>query len=176
LSATKNIPDSVLQKLKNRAKQEGVDFQQMLTRYGLERMLYRLSQSPHSRSFLLKGAMLFHLWFDMPHRPTSDVDMLGYGDHGLDTLADIFKEICAIECEDGIIFDPETVKAEEIRKDSNYEGVRVTFQGFINRVRCPIQVDIGYGDAVTPQALEVDYPVLLQDMPSPRYAHIPSTR
>lgn len=163
----KNISDSVLAKLKNKAKQENVDFQQMLTRYGLERMLYRLSKSEHAQSFLLKGAMLFNLWFDMPHRPTTDVDMLGFGTHGLDTLAEIFKEVCDVKCEDGIIFDPETVKAEEIRKDSNYEGVRVTFQGLINRVRCPIQVDVGYGDAVTPHALAVDYPVLLPDMPGP---------
>ncbi|CAH0310452.1 hypothetical protein SRABI118_04765 [Massilia sp. Bi118] len=163
----KNVSDSVLAKLKTKAKQENVDYQQMLTRYGLERMLYRLSRSEHARSFLLKGAMLFNLWFDMPHRPTTDVDMLGFGTHGLDALANIFKDVCAVACEDGIVFDPGTVQAEEIRKDANYEGVRVTFLGLINRVRCPIQVDIGYGDAVTPQALEIDYPVLLADMPSP---------
>jgi len=173
LNAMKNISASVLARLKTRARAEGVDFQQMLTRYGLERMLYRLSRSPHAGSFLLKGAMLFNLWFDMPHRPTTDVDMLGYGNHGLDTLADIFKEVCGVACEDGIAFDPDTVKAEEIRKDANYEGVRITFFGFIDKVRCPVQVDIGYGDAVTPAALDVEYPVLLSSLPSPRLLAYP---
>lgn len=167
MSAVKNVSASVLAKLKSKAREDGVEFQQMLTRYGLERMLYRLSQSAHARSFLLKGAMLFNLWFDMPHRPTTDVDMLGYGDPGLDTLAEIFKKVCEIACEDGVAFDPGTVKAEEIRKDANYEGVRVTFLGFIDKVRCPIQVDVGYGDAVTPEALDVEYPVLLSDLPRP---------
>lgn len=103
----------------------------------------------------------------MPHRPTSDVDMLGYGDHGLEALARIFQDVCAIDVDDGIVFDAETVKAEEIRKESNDAGVRVTFFGFINKARCPVQVDVGYGDAVTPQADQVAYPVLLSDMPVP---------
>ena len=117
--------------------------------------------------------MLFNLWFDMPHRPTKDVDMLGYGDHGLDALAEIFKEVCGIFVDDGIVFNAETVNAIEIRKDSNYEGVRVTFTGLIDNVRCPIQIDIGYGDAVTPQADHVEYPVLLPDMPKPTLCAYP---
>lgn len=130
-------------------------------------MLYRLSISDHAGAFLLKGAMLFNLWFDIPVRPTTDVDMLGYGDHGLDTLQTIFRDICTIQADDGIVFDPDTVEAAEIRKESNYAGVRVTFIGLIDKVRCPFQVDIGYGDAVTPGAEDVACPVLLDDMPSP---------
>lgn len=167
MSVVRNVSESVLAKLRNKARQDGIELQQLITRYGLERMLYRLSQSAFSGAFLLKGAMLFNLWFDMPHRPTTDVDMLGYGNHGLEQLADIFRQVCGLPCADGIVFDPDTVKAEEIRKDANYEGVRVTFTGLIGRVRCPIQVDIGYGDAVTPGALDVDYPVLLPEMPYP---------
>ena len=167
MNAPKNLPQSVLARLKNTARDAHLEYQQVLTRYGLERMLYRLSVSEHAGAFLLKGAMLFNLWFDIPARPTTDVDMLGYGEHGLDTLEEIFKEICAITVDDGIVFDADTVKAAEIRKESNYAGVRVTFTGLIGKVRCPIQVDIGYGDAVTPGAEDVAYPVLLADMPSP---------
>lgn len=158
---------SILTRLKNKAQEEGVEYQQMLTRYGLERMLYRLSQSRHAESFLLKGAMLFNLWFDMPHRPTRDVDLLGFGSHGPEALVQIFSEVCEIHVDDGIVFDAKTVKSAEIRKESNYEGVRVTFLGLIDNVRCPIQIDIGYGDAVTLEADQVEYPVLLNDMPKP---------
>ena len=167
MNMTRNMPQSVLARLKNAAKDAHLEYQQVLTRYGLERMLYLLSISEHAGAFLLKGAMLFNLWFDIPVRPTTDVDMLGYGEHGLDTLEEIFKDICAIEADDGIVFDADTVKAAEIRKESNYAGVRVTFTGLIDRVRCPIQVDIGYGDAVIPGAEEVTYPVLLAGIPSP---------
>lgn len=167
MSSAKNLPQSVLARLKNKAREANTEYQQVLTRYGLERMLYRLSISEHAGAFLLKGAMLFNLWFDIPVRPTTDVDMLGYGEHGLDTLKAIFRNICNIAADDGIVFDAATVDAAEIRKESNYAGVRVTFIGFIDKVRCSIQVDIGFGDAVTPGAEAVDYPVLLDDMPSP---------
>ncbi|MFC7518600.1 nucleotidyl transferase AbiEii/AbiGii toxin family protein [Herbaspirillum sp. GCM10030257] len=163
----KHGAQSVLARLKNKAKEEGIEYQQVLTRYGLERMLYRLSQSRHVDSFLLKGAMLFNLWFDMPHRPTRDVDLLGFSSHGLEALVIIFREVCEIDADDGIVFDAKTVKSAEIRKESNYEGVRVTFLGLIDNVRCPIQIDIGYGDAVIPEAEQVEYPVLLNDMPKP---------
>lgn len=167
MNSEKNLPQSVLARLKNTAREAKFEYQQVLTRYGLERMLYRLSISEHAHAFLLKGAMLFNLWFDIPVRPTTDVDMLGYGDHGLDTLKDIFREVCTIVADDGIVFDADTVEAAEIRKESNYAGVRITFTGYIDKVRCPIQVDIGYGDAVTPGADEVEYPVLLAGMPRP---------
>jgi len=173
LNAPRNLPQSVLARLRNTARETKVEYQQVLTRYGLERMLYRLSVSEHASAFLLKGAMLFNLWFDIPVRPTMDVDMLGYGEHGLDTLQAIFQDICAIEVDDGILFDALTVKAAEIRKESNYAGVRVTFTGFIDKVRCPIQVDIGYGDAVTPGAEQVTYPVLLAGMPGPALGAYP---
>lgn len=167
MNMQKRGAQSILARLKNKAQEEGVEYQQMLTRYGLERMLYRLSQSRHVDSFLLKGAMLFNLWFDMPHRPTRDVDLLGFGRHGLEALVLIFREVCEIHVDDGIVFDAKTVKSAEIRKESNYEGVRVTFLGLIDNVRCPIQIDIGYGDAVTLEADQVEYPVLLNDMPKP---------
>jgi Nucleotidyl transferase AbiEii toxin, Type IV TA system len=99
----------------------------LLTRFALERLLYRLSISPHRERLLLKGALLFDLWFDEPHRPTRDADFLGFGPADLPTLTATFREICAIDIDDGIAFDPTSVNAQEIRKDANYAGIRMVF-------------------------------------------------
>ena len=163
----RNIAASVRARLLDRARQDRVDFNLMLTRYALERMLYRLSTSEWSNAFLLKGALLFDLWFDEPHRPTRDTDLLGFGFAGLDDLTTIFHGVCTQPCDDGMLFDPESARAAEIRKDANYEGVRVTLRATLDGARCAIQVDIGYGDAVTPAAENVVFPVVLKDMPPP---------
>ncbi|WP_332879393.1 nucleotidyl transferase AbiEii/AbiGii toxin family protein [Massilia sp. S19_KUP03_FR1] len=167
MKTTKNIAASVRARLLDRARQDRVDFNLMLTRYALERMLYRLSTSEWSNAFLLKGALLFDLWFDEPHRPTRDIDLLGFGSAGMDDLTTVFQGVCTQPCDDGLVFDPESVRAVEIRKDANYEGVRVTLRGTLDGARCAIQVDIGYGDAVTPAAENVRFPVVLDDMPQP---------
>lgn len=167
MSATKNVGASVRARLLNRARADKVDFNLMLTRYALERLLYRLSASAWSNEFLLKGALLFDLWFDQPQRPTRDIDLLGFGAAGLDHLTTVFQEVCQYACEDGMEFDPASVRATEIRKDANYEGVRVTLVGALDGARCAIQVDVGYGDAVTPAADRVQFPVVLKDMPQP---------
>lgn len=122
----------------------------MLTRYSLERLLYRLAVSEHRDSFLLKGALLFDLWYDVPLRPTRDIDLLGFGMAEIPYLFKVFEDLCAIEVEDGISFDAATINAEEIRKDANYSGIRVTLIGTIDSAKCTVQVDVGYGDAVTP--------------------------
>jgi hypothetical protein len=139
-----------------------------LTRFALERLLYRLSVSRYREQFLLKGALLFDLWFDEPHRPTRDADFLAFGLPDLSAMATTFREICALEAEDGIAFDPTSVEAQEIRKEANYAGIRITLTGSLDRARCPVQADIGFGDAVTPAPEETDYPVLLNDLPTPR--------
>ena len=130
-------------------------------------MLYRLSISKQRDQFLLKGALLFDLWFDVPHRPTHDADFLGFGSAEIPHIEEIFRDICRIEVEDGIAFQPDTVKAAEIRKEANYAGVRVTLQGMLDSARCPVQIDIGFGDAVVPGPDEVHYPVILGEMPEP---------
>jgi hypothetical protein len=167
MSAAKNIGASVRARLLNRARADKVDFNLMLTRYALERLLYRLSVSGWSNEFLLKGALLFDLWFDQPQRPTRDIDLLGFGPAGLDHLTTVFQEICGQACDDGIEYDQASVRAVEIRKDANYEGVRVTLLGTLDGARCAIQIDVGYGDAVTPAADNVLFPVVLEDMPRP---------
>ena len=112
--------------------------------------------------------MLFDLWFDIPHRPTRDADFLGFGSAELPHIEGIFREICAIETHDGVTFQPDTVHAAEIRKEANYAGVRVMLLGVIDGARCQIQIDIGFGDAVTPGPEDVEYPVMLSEFAAPK--------
>lgn len=164
-----NPPASVQARLLNRARSEGRDYSQVLTRYGLERLLYRLSISAHAENFLLKGALLFDLWFDVPLRPTRDIDLLGFGLAELPHVMQVFREICEIGVgvDDGVRFDPESVTADEIRNEASYAGIRVKLEGRLGQQRCPVQIDIGYGDAVTPEAETAEYPVLLENSPAP---------
>ena len=165
---------SVRARLLNLAKAQGVDFNEVLVRFALERILYRLSQSPHAERFLLKGALLFTLWYDMPHRATRDVDLLGFGASDLDAITRTFRDIAAIDVNDGITFDPASVSAEEIRRDAGYGGVRVILGGELARARCRTQIDIGFGDAVTPGPIDSVYPVLLDELPAPRLRTYPT--
>ncbi|MCH8549479.1 MAG: nucleotidyl transferase AbiEii/AbiGii toxin family protein [Balneolaceae bacterium] len=164
----RNVAASVRARLLNRARETSKDFSLVLTRYAIERLLYRISVSKHADQFVLKGALLFDLWFDIPHRPTRDADLLGFCSPEVLHIESIFKGICTIETTDGVSFQANTVRATEIRKDANYAGVRVTLLGLIDGARCQIQVDIGFGDSVTPGPEEVDYPVMLPDFAAPK--------
>jgi len=168
-----NVAASVRARLLNVAKAQGSDFQQVLVRFALERILYRLTQSQYADRFLLKGALLFTLWYDMPHRATRDADLLGFGASDLESVAQIFREIAAVAVEDGIVFDPASVIAEEIRKEAGYGGVRVVIAGELAKARCKTQIDVGFGDAVTPGPVDSIYPVLLDDLPAPRLRAYP---
>ncbi len=163
-----NIGASIRDRLLNKARAEKLDFNLLLTRYALERMLYRLSISAQREQYLLKGALLFDLWFDVPHRPTHDADFLGFGSAEIPDLEEVFRSICRIEVEDGIVFQPDSVKGAEIRKEANYAGVRLTLMGLLATARCPIQLDVGFGDAVVPGPEEVRFPVILPGMPEPQ--------
>ena len=164
---TRNPAASVRARLLNKARADGVDFQLLLTRYGLERLLYRLSVSRERDNFLLKGALLFDLWYDVPLRPTRDIDLLGFGLAEIPLLVAAFEGICAIEVDDGMAFDAASIRADEIRKEANYAGVRLTLIGTIDGARCPVQIDVGYGDAVTPAPESARYPGMFGDMPAP---------
>ena len=120
-----DLAASVRARLLNIAKAEQTDFNAVLVRYALERFLYRLSQSAHADHFVLKGAMLFNLWYAMPHRPTRDVDLLGFGASDLDAIAQAFREIVSVAAADGMVFDAASVSVEEIRKSAGYAGARV---------------------------------------------------
>jgi hypothetical protein len=169
----RNIGASVRARLLDRARAERSDFQILLTRYALERLLYRLSVSPHRDRFILKGAMLFVTWVADPFRPTRDLDLLGHGPNNAEAIAETFRAICAQPvADDGVTFDVAALTAAPIREEVEYGGVRVRTTATIAGARIAIQVDIGFGDAITPAAIEIDYPALL-DAPSPHLRAYP---
>lgn len=169
----KDLAASLRARLLAIAKAEGANFNLVLVRFALERLLYRLSQSEYADRFLLKGALLFALWYDLPHRPTRDADLLGFGASDLESITRTFREIAATEVEDGIAFDPASVTVEEIRKEAGYAGARVLIAAEIAKARCRTQIDIGFGDAVTPGPVQAVYPVLIDDLPAPRLRTYP---
>jgi hypothetical protein len=164
---------SVRARLLNVAKATGTDFNLVLVRFALERLLFRLSTSAHADRFVLKGALLFTLWYGLPHRATRDADLLGSGPSDTASMAAVFKDIASIMGDDGIVFDPASVRVEAIRKDAGYGGVRVTLNGRLANARCVTQVDVGFGDAVTPGPIDAVYPVLLDDLPVPHLRTYP---
>jgi hypothetical protein len=171
--APKNIPASIREKLRNVARERNADFGLILVKYGLERILFRLSRSAYRDIFVLKGALLFELWTDQPYRPTRDADFLARGDNSPGRFARIFRELCTMETEpDGLRFDPDSVAAEQITEDADYEGVRVKFTAYLEHAKIPIQIDIGFGDAITPAPVESNYPTLLHS-PAPRLLTYP---
>jgi hypothetical protein len=168
-----NVAASIKQRLLNRAREQKEDFNLLLTKYGLERILYRIGRSPYKDSFVLKGALLFELWTKQRYRPTRDADFLSKGENSPERYQQIFEEICDLNVEDdGVRFDRATVKVEKIKEDQDYEGLRVTFTGFMEAARLPVQIDIGFGDTVTPDPVETDFPTLLPN-PAPRLLSYP---
>ncbi len=162
-----NIAASIRQRLLNLARQRGEEFQLILTRYALERLLYRLSKSPHGDDFLLKGAMLFQLWTGQSHRSTLDLDLAGKGEHSVTRYEAIFREICGLDVEaDGLTFLSEQIQGEQSREEQRYAGVRIHGTAMLGTARIRLQVDIGFGDAVTPAPERITYPSLL-NLPGP---------
>ena len=159
---------SIHARLLNLAKAHGDDFNMVLMRYAIERFLYRLSLVSARDVYWLKGALLFDLWFDVPHRPTRDADFLGFGPADTGALASTIREICGVAVDDGMEFDPASITVEEIREEANYGGLRVRLVSRLGKARCTVQLDVGYGDAVTPGPEEAIYPTLLDDQPAPR--------
>jgi predicted nucleotidyltransferase component of viral defense system len=168
-----NIAASVRARLLKVAKDGGEDFTYTLTRYALERLIVRLVSSAHRDAFVLKGAMLFRAWSPNLHRPTKDLDLLGRGAPTLERLTVTFRDICgAVVDDDGVSFDPKSVRAQRIKEDAEYEGVRVTLTAHLGSARLDLQVDVGFGDAVTPVATEIEFPTLL-GMTPPRIRAYP---
>ena len=150
-----NIPASVKTRLLNLAHERQEDFNLLLMRYGIERLLYRLSCSEHADTFVLKGAMLFHLFADAPHRPTKDLDLLGKGNPDVTRTEEIIQGVTQQKVgDDGLTFDPTSVRAERIKEDQGYEGIRVTLLAKLGSARIPLQIDIGFGDAITPRPMK----------------------
>lgn len=163
----RNIAESVRQRLLNLARNKGQIFDLILNRYAIERLLYRISISEFKDRFLLKGATLYSLWYDQPLRATRDLDLLGYGLGEVDILLEIFRKILKMRSvDDGIRFDPDTLRSREIRLAGEYHGVRLNVAANLAQARIAFQVDIGFGDVVMPAPETVVYPTLL-DFPAP---------
>lgn len=164
----KDLGASVRQRLLNRARERGEDFQLVLINYAIERFLYRLSQSKHRDRLVLKGAMLFSAWEEAPHRPTRDLDLLGSGDDAVPTVEGVVVDVLQSQVpSDGVEFDETSIRGEVIREEQEYHGVRVRLEARLAGARIPVQVDVAFGDVVIPQPEIIEYPTLL-DLPSPR--------
>lgn len=169
----KNVGASVRERLLNRSRESGEDFQFLLQRYAAERLLYRLGKSDHCREYVLKGAMLFPLWGGSAYRPTRDLDFTGYGSAEVDDVVRVFRHLCTREgVDDGVIFHSETITAVRVRDESEYHGLRLKFGATVGGARVPMQIDIGFGNAIAPGAEDVEYPPLL-DAPAPRIRAYP---
>ncbi|MEX1025030.1 MAG: nucleotidyl transferase AbiEii/AbiGii toxin family protein [Planctomycetota bacterium] len=166
--APDGLARSIQVRLVQHAKGLGVDPNLVLTRYALERLLYRLSESPHVEQFALKGGLLLLAWLGEALRPTRDADLLSFGDLSVAALARIFVEVCEIDVEpDAMTFLADTVSVVTIRVGSDDGGYRVTIESRLGAARLRVQVDVGIGDVVTPETAWLHYPGLL-DLPRPR--------
>jgi hypothetical protein len=164
----KDVAASVRQRLQNVARSSNRPFQEVLQFYAMERFLYRLACSPHAGRFVLKGALLLRAWNTPASRPTKDIDLLGRMEHRVDAVVPVFREVCGQQVEpDGLIFHSPTVVGTAIREDADYAGVRVTFRATLQNARVAMQVDVGFGDVVTPAARATRYPTIL-DFPAPQ--------
>ncbi len=168
-----HIAASVRARLLNIAKARGDDFQFLLTQYANERILYRLTHSVHGTQFVLKGAALFTIWTGKPHRATRDVDLLGIGDPSAERIHSVFDDVLAVNVDDdGVTFDQNSLEVRSIREDQIYGGIRATAVAHIASAKVRLQIDVGFGDAITPEAKEIDFPALL-DFPGPRMRAYP---
>lgn len=169
----KDASASIRQRLLNLRGELGENFMHILNRYVRERLLYRIGISQYSNRFVLKGAVLFVLWSDEPHRLTQDIDLLGLGDSSIPELVRVFQDICSLPAgDDGLLFPPDQIAAEEIREDQVYGGIRIKITAYLGKMRIPLQVDVGFGDAIIPGPDEVSIPSLL-DLPNPRLRAYP---
>jgi predicted nucleotidyltransferase component of viral defense system len=171
----KNMGASVRSRLLNLSKQRRQPFQMVVTYYVLERLLYRLSQTKHRDRFILKGAMLLTKWFEDPLRPTKDLDFLGIGSDDQNEMVSIFKEVCGVSFDDGVVFDVDSVQIGRIREETEYGGLRITANATVDKARIRVVIDIAFGDSVEPGLQEIDLPVLL-NFPAPHLrAYAPET-
>ena len=169
----RNLAASVRQRLFNLAQERREDFGLVLTKYGLERFLYRLAQSQYRDQFILKGALLFELWTHRPYRPTRDLDLEGQGENSITRIKRLFSEIMSQAVEDdGLAFDLKSLRVARIKEEQEYEGLRVNLVARLERARIHMQIDIGFGDVIVPAPREIQYPAML-NFPNPHLRAYP---
>jgi predicted nucleotidyltransferase component of viral defense system len=157
----RNTAASIRARLLALAQSKNEDYQRVLGRYAIERFLYRLGRSPYRDKFALKGATLFTLWTGQTHRPTKDLDLLGQGSSAIGEVEHTIQAIFEIQAEDGLVFDSTSVEGTKIKEDDEYDGVRIKVLADLAGARIPMQIDIGFGDAVYPEPELASFPVLL---------------
>ena len=159
--------ESIRARLLNLSRENGEAFDFVLSRFGIERFLYRLSRSGEADRFVLKGATLFHVWNKKMHRPTRDLDLLASGLDDVESVRESVLAIMRVEVpEDGLSFDEASLVVESIRNDMAYGGVRAKFRTMLGNVRIPVQVDVGFGDAMVPGPETREFPPLLGGFPT----------
>lgn len=164
----KDVAASIRQRLQNAAKKAHRPFQEVLEYFAMERFLYRLSCSPHAGRFVLKGALMFRVWNAPASRPTRDIDLLGRMESTVAAVVPVFKDVCNQAVEpDGLIFHADSVAGQAIKEDADYAGVRVTFRATLQNSRIAMQIDVGFGDVLTPAAVATEYPTILE-LPAPK--------
>ena len=169
----RNVAASVRQRLLNRARERGEDFNYLLTRYANERLLYRLSKSGYRDQFVLKGAVLFELWTATSHRATCDLDLLGLGESAVAPVQAVFRDLCTMQVPpDGVRFLVGSVRAKPIRERQVESGIRVRLKADVGGARIGLQVDVGFVDVVMPHSVEADFPTML-DFPPARMRAYP---
>jgi hypothetical protein len=170
----KDKAESIRHQLRNALRERGEDMQFGLQRYAIERFLYRFGVSPHRDRFILKGAALFALWGGAIYRPTRDLDFTGYGSSEEEDVVAALRDICRVsDTGDELVFDSSTLSAEAIRDDSEYHGLRIRLSAILGGSRIPIQIDIGFANAIEPPPQDAEYPTLLGD-PPPRIRTYPA--
>jgi len=158
---------SVRQRLLNQSRAQNRPFQELLQYFAMERFLYRLANSPYADRFILKGALLLTAWRAPASRPTMDIDLAGRTNNQLDHIKEVVTAVCDVATDpDGIEFNRDSIEVSRIKEDADYEGVRVRFHATLARARVPMQLDIGFGDIITPGPMEIEYPTML-DFPAP---------
>jgi hypothetical protein len=166
-------PASIKDRLRNLAVKLNRPFDYILMHYFIERLLYRLSTSPYADNFILKGGLLLYTIFQKDARATRDIDFLGRNIAAVpERVARIFSEIARMPSDDAVLFDEGSISAQSIREGADYEGVRVKLTAYLDKSRHLLQFDVGFGDIVVPDPVEVEYPSLL-DMGTPRLRAYP---
>lgn len=164
--------ESIRHRLRNVLRARGEDVSLGLQRYAAERFLYRLGRSAHRERFVLKGATLFAIW-GTTYRPTRDLDFTAYGDSNMEAVLDDLRDICLTPDDvDALQFEADSITTEPIRDGSEYPGIRVHIVALLGTSRIPIQLDLGFGNAIVPGPEEVEYRTLLGD-PPPRIRAYP---
>ncbi len=163
----KNIEASVKARLHNKAEETNRPFAEILQYYGMERFLYRFSQSDYAGQCILKGALMFTVWDVPARRTTVDIDFLARFDNQVKNIEAVIRDVCKIKVPaDGLVFNAKTVEGQRIKEDADYEGVRVKFLGFLEKSEIPMQIDVGFGDVIVPKPSTIDYPTIL-NFPAP---------